>query len=76
MIIGLGVKAALVTAPVFKTGETSFRDVWWVRFPSTPVFFLHDGAAEATASCPHPAAMSMPRLWRSVEGIRYARRIA
>src|SRR4051812_36397607 len=31
-----GVNAALVTAPVFKTGETSFTGVWWVRFPSAP----------------------------------------
>ena len=33
-----GVNAALVTVPVFKTGETSYSDVWWVRFPSAPAF--------------------------------------
>ena len=32
-----GVNAALVTAPVFKTGGTSYTDVRWVRFPSAPV---------------------------------------
>lgn len=34
-----GVNAALVTVPVFKTGETSYSDVWWVRFPSAPAFY-------------------------------------
>jgi len=37
-----GVNAALVTVPVFKTGETSYTDVWWVRFPYAPAVLFHE----------------------------------
>jgi hypothetical protein len=41
----------LVLAPVFKTGVTRLRQVWWVRFPHSPATFARAIAAALALCC-------------------------